>query len=324
MQEETVAGGPRPAGRRADYATVPSHVRAWVDDELGSPVVQAQAQIGGMSPGPAARLLLADGRRAFIKAVSPEPNARTPELFRHEIAVLRCLPRVDYRPGLLEAYDDGEWVALLLDDVEGRHPDLDDPADADAVRTVVREQARSLSTAADAIPVATEDAAARVRRWHDLIVRSRDVEAARDALPPWWHRDEQALLERIAALADRIAVTAWCHLDVRDDNLLVRPDGRAVILDWGMSCPGPSWLDELILDLHVVDSPALDELVAARPAYADSDDIERDTTDMLLGIGASLAVMAEVAPQPGLPWITDFRRREATRVLAGARRRLGV
>jgi hypothetical protein len=324
MQDETASRGPRAAGRRADYATVPSHVRAWVDESLGSSVVQSVAQIGGMSPGPAARLLLADGRRAFIKAVSPEPNARTPELFRHEIAVLRCLPPVDYRPALIAAYDDGEWVALLLDDVEGRHPDLDDPADAGAVRSVVREQARSLSTAASAIPVATEDAARRVRRWHDLIVGARDDAAARAALPAWWHRDAEALLARIAALADRVAVTAWCHLDVRDDNLLLRPDGRAVILDWGMSCPGPSWLDELILDLHVVDSPVLDDLVAERPTYADTDDIERDTTDMLLGIGASLAVMAEVAPQPGLPWITDFRRREATRVLAGARRRLGL
>jgi hypothetical protein len=323
MEDEVVARGPRAAGRRADYATVPAHVRAWVDESLGSPVVQSLAQVGGMSPGPAARLRLADGRRAFIKAVSPEPNARTPELFRHEIAVLRHLPHVDYRPGLIAAYDDGEWVALLLDDIEGRHPDLDDPADADAVRAVVRRQARALSAAASAIPVATEDMAARVGRWHRTIVDSATHAAARAALPHWWHRDEAALLERIAALAERIAVTAWCHLDVRDDNLLIRPDGRAVILDWGMSCPGPSWLDELVLDLHVVDRPELDVLVAARPAYADSDDIERDTTDMLLGIGASLAVMAEVAPQPGLPWLTEFRRREARRVLAGAGRRLG-
>lgn len=324
MEDEVVARGPRAVGRRAEYATVPRQVREWVDAELGSPVVQSVAQVGGMSPGPASRLVLADGRRAFIKAVSPEPNARTPELFRHEIAVQRSLPRVDYRPGLIAAYDDGEWVALLLDDVEGHHPDLDDADEANAVRLVVREQAQALSAAAHAIPVDTEHMAARVMRWHRMIVDAGTLDAARDALPGWWHRDESALLERIAALADRIAISAWCHLDIRDDNLLIRPDGRAVILDWGMSCPGPSWLDELILDLHLVDSPMLDALVRERPPYADSDDIERDTTDMLLGIGASLAVMAEAHPQPGLPWLTEFRRREATRVLAGARRRLGV
>lgn len=324
MQDEAAGRGPRAVGRRAAYATLPPLVHAWVEDELGAPVVQALTQVGGMSPGPAARLRLDDGRRAFVKAVSPEPNARTPELFRHEIAVLRSLPPADYRPALLAAYDDGEWVALLLDDVEGRHPDLDDPADADAVRGVVRAQARSLSDAAGSIPVATEDMAARVRRWHDLVAGATEHEAARAALPAWWHRDEPALLARIAALADRISVAAWCHLDVRDDNLLIRPDGRAVILDWGMSCPGPSWLDELVLDLHVVDRPELDASVAERPAYDDTDDIERDTTDMVLGIGASLAVMAEVAQQPGLPWLTEFRRRESRRVLAGARRRLGL
>ena len=107
------------------------------------------------------------------------------------------------------------------------------------------------------------------------------------------------MMARIAGLAERVSTSAWCHLDIRDDNLLVRPDGRAVILDWGMSCAGASWLDELLLDLHVVDRPEFDALVAQRPTYPDADDLERDTTDMLLALGASLAVQAEAPARRG-------------------------
>lgn len=318
----TDATPPRAAGRRTEYAALPDAVRGWVETALGAPVVEAVGQVGGMSAGPAARLRLADGTRAFVKAVGPEPNPRTPDLFRHEAQVLSRLADVPYRPRLLDVHDEGGWVALLLEDVDGHHPDLDDRAQNAAVRRVVREQARELADAAQRIAVEAEDMAAAVRRWHGVV--SAALGDARDALPTWWLSRGDELLDRISALADRMPTGAWCHFDVRDDNLLVRPDGRAVILDWGMSRPGPSWLDELLLDLHVVDRPEFDELVRQRPAYADTDDLERDTTDLLLALGSSLAVMAEGPAPQGLPWISEFRRREGRRVLAGVGRRLGA
>jgi hypothetical protein len=82
---------PRAVGVRAPYAAVPERVRAWVEQTLGSPVVEAAEQTGGMSPGCATRLLCADGRRAFVKAVGPDLNPSTPSLFRREITALGLL-----------------------------------------------------------------------------------------------------------------------------------------------------------------------------------------------------------------------------------------
>ena len=79
---------PRAVGVRAAYAAVPPPVRAWVDSTLGSPVVEAREQVGGMSPGCATRLTCADGTRAFVKAVGAELNPDTPGLFRREVGVL--------------------------------------------------------------------------------------------------------------------------------------------------------------------------------------------------------------------------------------------
>src|SRR5690349_15364649 len=60
---------PRAVGVRMPYADVPGHVRAWVDEVLGSPVATWADQVGGMSPGCATRVAAADGSRAFVKAV---------------------------------------------------------------------------------------------------------------------------------------------------------------------------------------------------------------------------------------------------------------
>ncbi len=55
---------PRAVGRRAPYAAMPAHVRAWVDRTLGSPVVETADQVGGFSPGCATRVRCADGTRS--------------------------------------------------------------------------------------------------------------------------------------------------------------------------------------------------------------------------------------------------------------------
>ena len=72
-----------------------------------------------MSPGCATRLTCADGTRAFVKAVGAELNPDTPGLFRREIGVLDHLGEHELWAPLLASYDDGAWVALLIEDVEG-------------------------------------------------------------------------------------------------------------------------------------------------------------------------------------------------------------
>ena len=53
--------------------------------------VEAVSQAGGFSPGTADRVGTAEGRRAFVKAVSTAHNPDTPGLNRREVGVLRSL-----------------------------------------------------------------------------------------------------------------------------------------------------------------------------------------------------------------------------------------
>ncbi|WP_149814702.1 hypothetical protein [Serinicoccus marinus] len=78
-------------GVRLGWADLPERVHDWAEQVLGARVVRAESQPTGFSPGSADRVETADGRRAFVKAVSSEQNPDSPGLHRREVAVLRSL-----------------------------------------------------------------------------------------------------------------------------------------------------------------------------------------------------------------------------------------
>src|SRR5438128_694352 len=105
-------------GNRLTWTELPTAVRAWIESVVGAPVVGAVSQSGGFSPGLAARLTLADGRRVFAKAVGLERNPDSPEMHRREAAIASRIPADAPAPKLLWSYDDGDWVALVFEDVD--------------------------------------------------------------------------------------------------------------------------------------------------------------------------------------------------------------
>jgi hypothetical protein len=285
-----------------------------------------------MSPGCASRIVCADGTRAFVKAVGTDLNPHTPVLFRREVLALELLGRHPLWAGLIASYDDGDWVALLLDDVEGTHPDLSLDAEmerlvdrTDELSATVNARVTSLPRPAPADdPQAfyrpgPTDFSAITRGW----LRSFDHlhEVPQDQLPPWVldHRDQ--LRDQVARLAGE-AMDTVVHLDIRNDNVLRRPTGELVFLDWGAFGWGPAWLDPLVARLERVDRPWFDSSLPWSPALrAAGDDV---VTTWLAGMGTHLAWRAHSAVDVNLPTLAAFRRTESRRFLAAAGRRLGV
>jgi hypothetical protein len=103
---------------RLGWQETPARVREAIQSHLGSRVVQAVSQPGGFSPGLAARLRLADGRRVFVKAISAERTPQGPSIYRAEARVTAALPRTAAAPRLLWTYDDGHWVALVFEELK--------------------------------------------------------------------------------------------------------------------------------------------------------------------------------------------------------------
>ncbi len=310
---------PRAVGVRIGYAAVPQAVRAWVDEALGSPVVATAEQVGGMSPGCATRVTCADGTRAFVKAVGAELNPDTPVLFRREVAVLGHLGSHELWARLLASYDDGAWVALVIEDVEGRHPDFSDDGELEAVLTGTDRLSAVLQDRAVPPTVDLIDVSGAFRTWASTLATLADAPA--EAPVPAWlrsdpHRWADVLLDHAARPMPHVA-----HWDVRVDNLLRRPDGRTVFVDWGMAARGPAWVDPLLARLERVEDAWFDASTGASPALAAAGD--EAVTAFLAGFGAHLAVRSVVAVDVNLPTLNDFRITESRRMLGAVARRTG-
>jgi hypothetical protein len=303
---------------------MPDHIRDWAADELGSPVVAAHDQVGGMSPGCATRLVAADGRRAFVKAVGLDLNPRTPFLFRREITALTLIGTHELWAGLRASYDDGDWVAVMLEDVEGEHPDLDDDAVMDQL---LRETERFGQVLADRVPDppapdpehgGLSDLRGQFHDWADAVARASEIPSA--LLPDWVRGDTGTWEPLVRSLA--LHDVGLVNFDIRVDNLLQRPTGELVFLDWGGTGIGPLWLDPLLARMERVESPWFDDSLASSPALVAAGDTAVDA--WLVGFAVFLAWRAHTAVDVNLPTLNDFRVTLAQRMLAGAERRLGI
>lgn len=313
---------PRAVGVRTSYTEIPARVRTWVDATLGSPVVGIEEQVGGMSPGCATRVVTEAGTRAFVKAVGPELNPVTPELFRHEATVLSHLHEHPLWANLLATYDEpGEWVALLLEDVPGRHADTTSSDDVALVLESTVALVDELSGVGPGLDIPT--CRSQVERWGEVWREVAGLPSG--VLPSWVTSRASSLREAYEGLLGHADGDHLAHGDLRNDNMIVRTDERShsvVFVDWGMSRRGPAWYDPLVLCLEWVDNPAFDELVHTFPTLRGLGD--ENITAFLVTLGSWLGYRCLVAEDIGLPTMNDFRRRESARALEGARRRLGI
>ena len=305
---------------RLHWHDLPARVRDAITDIAGAPVASAVSQPGGFSPRSADRLLLADGRRVFAKAVSSAQDPQSPAIHRREIARASALPPSAPAPRLLGSYDDGEWVALVLDDVHARHPTepwtmADLAACLDALDRLADSGTPSpLSAAGDAADELRGDFAGFDR------IAADPTGVTASALD---HLGE--LRDLATPAADVVDGDTLVHLDIRSDNLLIEPTGRVVIIDWPWACTGADWLDTLTLLLNAefigCADADVDALVATTPRLGG---VPTETVDAVLaGFCAFFLDAARRPPPPGLPTLRAFQLAQGESTLAWLGRRRG-
>lgn len=304
-------------GGRIGWRDLPDTVRRGVQDILGGQVAEAVSQPGGFSPGTADRIRTADGRRAFVKAVSPAQNEHSPVLHRREGRITAALPPVPMVPRLLGVFDDGYWVALVLEDIAGCHPAT--PWAAGQIAVVARTL-RALAAELTPCPVPDLPAAAESFA-NDFAGWRRICDDPPGTLDPW----AAAHLELLCELADgglaALAGDTVVHSDIRADNLLIQPDGTVAVVDWPWACRGPAWLDTLLLaaNVRLHGGHDTDALLDAHTA-ADSAQL----TAVIAGLAGYFTDAARLPPQPGLPTVRALQRDYARALLPWLRTRLAA
>jgi aminoglycoside phosphotransferase (APT) family kinase protein len=299
---------PPAEGARVSWESVPEPVRAGIERICGSPVVRAASQPGGFSPGVAARLACADGTRWFVKAVSAEVNQQTPVMHRREAEVLRELDpliaagRVP-APRLRGTLDEHPWTALVLDDIDGRHPRL--PWQADDLARVLA----AIDLLADALTPAPIDAARLAEQfgadftgWRQLA----EAPSGRGEPDPWVRANIGRLVELELAWPAHAAGDTLLHADIRADNLLLTGD-RVIVVDWPHACRGAAFADLVFLapSIAMQGGPEPSELIAMTSTGRAAS--REGLISTVCAIAGYLTERSLRPPPPGIPTVRAFQ-----------------
>ncbi|MFD0688816.1 phosphotransferase [Actinomadura fibrosa] len=191
---------------RGEWAGLPEDVRKGIAERIGL-VRSVQAASGGSNAAFAATVTGTAGP-AFVKAArrtAPDQDGPQVRALRREVLINPCVP--EFAPRLLWTVEAGEWLAVGYEHIDGRHADYAPGSpDLETLTKTVRQLQGT--PCPDTVAMRVE------RRWEHLV-----------------------------ADASAMAGDALLHTDLNPHNLLITPDHRTYVVDWGFASRGAPWIE---------------------------------------------------------------------------------
>jgi hypothetical protein len=319
-QAASVAAPPPAEGQRLPWETIPPHLRAEIEGLLGSQVRCAATQRGGFSPGVAARLALADGRRAFVKAVG-DINPESPGIHRAEARIAAALPASTPAAGLRGYLDRDGWVILLFDDIDGRMPEQPwRPDELQRVLAAVAGLARALTPAPIEAPLASQRYEALGCGFALLAEAARSGRDDLAGADPWVTAHLAALARYERGFAAAVDGPCLAHGDIRADNVLLTA-AEVIFVDWPWACLAQPWFDlvAMLPSVALQGGGDPEALLAAHPLARDAD--QEAITCVVAALAGTWTYLARRPAPPGLPTLRPFQQAQAEVALRWLRAR---
>ncbi len=302
MSRTPLSPYPAPHGRtarRLEWAFLPPHLRAWIERRCGSPVVSAISQTSGFTPGFASVLVCEDGSRHFAKAASVKAQRVFADSYREEARKLAALPESVPAPRLLWHLDD-DWVVLGTEYVAARAPHRPwRDADLDALLDALERAVDALTPPPPGLDLDTAEAdlAPLLDGWTRIREIRTDLDAGHLA-------EAEALARRYAEVVGGDTLT---HTDIRSDNVLIDPDGRALICDWNWPVRAATWFDSFAALIGPRgEGIDVDRVIAGRRLLRDVDP-EAFDINLALYVGYFFTQSEQPVP-PTSPHLRDHQR----------------
>lgn len=273
---------------RTAWTELPDRLRGTVEGVLGGTVVEAVTQSSGFSPGSADRVRTAEGRRAFVKSAVRTENEGSYGLHERELAVMRRMPPGVRSPRLLGAHVEADHIALIMEDIDGRHPG--EALDGSGVFLRAEDEF-------------AEDAAG----WRQL-----EADGAIDDLSAWARAAFPRILEAAGRAASAVAGEHLQHLDCRADNVLLDGRGEAWVIDWPWAGIGARWTDGVsyLFDVRMRGERFdVEDALRTHPLFDGVDAADIDA--FLAAITGGYLFRSRLPAPPGMPTIREFQRQEA-------------
>jgi len=276
---------------------------------------------GGFSPGARARLRFSGGADLFVKAVGTELNPESPVFHRREAGVSAALPLSPSWPRLLHTYDDGDWVALAFEAVDGRTPTIPwRAAELQSVIHALERVHRDLTPCpVSGVPSAADRLSDMFNGWERL-ARAPSLPAG---LGDWPRHQLERLVDLESRWVEASVGDTLLHCDIRSDNVLIRDGGGAVFVDWPHAAVGVPVLDMVCWAPSVVleGGPEPDELLASHALCCGAD--PEVVTTLAAAMAGFLVERSLQPPPPGLPTLRAFQSAQGEIALSWLQRRTG-
>jgi Ser/Thr protein kinase RdoA (MazF antagonist) len=259
-----------------------------------------------------------------VKTAHVRVNVHAVEIHRREAAMAVSLPASAHAPALLGFVDQGDWVAVVLEDVEGRHPDLPwERAEIAAVLDALADLAREPVGDDFAGPALEDETSELFAGWRRLLDDpGRPLPLAPD-LAGWVNTRLPALADASEAAIAHLVGDRLVHSDVRADNILIRPDGGVTIVDWPWAARGVGWFDALTLlvNVRLYDRAAdVEGIIDAHLVFADMD--PDAATCVLAGLAGYFIEVSMRDPIPAMPTLRTFQVEQGVATLEWLRERM--
>jgi aminoglycoside phosphotransferase (APT) family kinase protein len=223
-------------------------------------------------------------------------------MHRREAEVLAGLQDDVPAPQLIGLFDDGGWVALVIEWIDGAMPvaplgqnDVDRLLDL-VERLSCIDGGPALQSCADAHP-------GLFGHWQQLI------DQPIGGLDAWSSRHLERLAQLEAGVADAIDGDRLVHLDFRSDNVIFATDGpeHDIVVDWPGASVGAAWVDlvGLLPALELDGGPTPEEVFEHHPVARAAD--PEAVTAFVASLAGYFTRMSLLPPPPGLPTVRLFQ-----------------
>lgn len=304
---------------RITWPALPSELRAQIESVLGSEVVDSRSQTGGFSPGTADRIVTADGRRAFVKAVSRELNEGSANLHVREAKIAASLHSSLPVPRFIGHQTWENWEALIFSDIDGCSPKLPwNQNELLAVLDVLAGMTREpLDVGEIQLPELFEDVREDFQGFRRLMSDGYIPE------DPWVAANTAELNELAQKADEALAGDQLVHSDLRSDNLLIDTSGEIILVDWPWATRGAAWYDGLTVLIEAkIFNPDFDadRLIASHELF---NGVASEAVDAVLaGLAGFYVDAARRPPIPSLPTLRDYHAKQASATVAWLKGRL--
>lgn len=194
---------------RSDWTELPRQVREGIEARTG-PIHTIEAAPTG-DHADIASTVHTSGGRMFVKAARKLPDRDGPEVrsLRWEAAINPYVS--EFAPGLVWEIEDERWLVLGYEHIQARHADYS-PGSA------------------------------------DLVLLAKTVEALQSLpCPEVVTRCLETQWTARADVAAAVSGGSMLHTDLNPANLLIAPDDRVYVIDWGFIRRGAAWAEPAIL-----------------------------------------------------------------------------